>query len=205
MSLSQRLNLDFCFQGQTLPWQGYFQAFEMHKSITEKASQAVFSFLGVPMDAIAKAALTANKNFQFRWGNGENRSIPHDYVIHSIDHLYHGDTAMVKLHLMDNRLHMMANSAFSSYPHKAFSDIVKDVAATYSHLPPAVVAPAKFVTNLIQTGVHHWAFLSALHREGANATADGSGNAVLHFSDGSSVTLIGVTVGSLDTTFFTGH
>lgn len=184
MSLSQNLSLTFSFKGTPLPWQGYFQAFEMHKSITEKAAQAVFSFLGVPMDAIAKAALQANKNFQFRWGNGQNRSIPHDYVIHSIDHLYHGDTAMVRLNLMDNRLHLMANSAFSSYPHKSFSDIVTDVAKSYSHLPPAVVAPAKFVTNLIQTGSHHWAFLSALYREGANSSSDGSSDYRLYFKGG---------------------
>ena len=184
MALTQQLNLNFSFKGQPLPWQSYFQAFEMHKSITEKASQAVISFLGVPMDAIAKAALSANKNFQFRWGNGDNLSIPHDYVIHSIDHIYQGDSAVVKLNLMDNRLHMMANSAFSSYPHQSFSDIVNSVAKTYSHLPPAVVAPAKFVTNLIQTGCHHWAFLSALYREGANAVADGSSDYRLFFKGG---------------------
>ena len=39
----------------------------------------------------------------------------------------------------------------------------------------------------------------------ANATADGGGNAVLHFSDGSSVTLLGVTLVSLTTSFFTTH
>jgi hypothetical protein len=39
----------------------------------------------------------------------------------------------------------------------------------------------------------------------AAATADGSGNAVLHLSDGSSVTLVGVTLASLNTTFFTTH
>src|ERR1700746_2301945 len=109
MSLSQKLDLCFSFQGHPVPWQSYFQAFEMHKGITEKASQAVFHFLGVPTDAIAKTSLAANKNFQFRWGNGSNRSIPHDYVIHSIDHTYLGDTAMVRLNLMDNRLHLMAN------------------------------------------------------------------------------------------------
>jgi hypothetical protein len=184
MSLTQSLNLSFSFQGSPLLWQNFFQAFEMHKSITEKASQAVFHFLGVPMDAIAKAALTANKNFQFRWGNGQNRSIPHDYVIHSIDHVYRGDSALVRLNLMDNRLHLMANSAFSSYPHQSFSDIVKSVAASYSHLPPAVVAADKFVTNLIQTGCHHWAFLSALHREGATSTADGSSDYRLFFKGG---------------------
>ena len=152
--------------------------------MTEKASQAVISFLGVPIDAIAKASLQANKNFQFRWGNGENLSIPHDYVIHSIDHLYQGDSAIIRLNLMDNRLHMMANSAFSSYPHQSFSDIVSSVAKTYSHLPPAVVEPAKFITNLVQTGCHHWAFLSALYREGANATADGASDYRLFFKGG---------------------
>ena len=39
----------------------------------------------------------------------------------------------------------------------------------------------------------------------AGATADGGGNAVLHLSDGSSVTLVGVTLASLNTTFFTTH
>ena len=39
----------------------------------------------------------------------------------------------------------------------------------------------------------------------AGATADGGGNAVLHLSDGSSVTIIGVTLASLNTTFFTTH
>jgi hypothetical protein len=184
MALTQQLNLNFAFEGKPLPWQSYFQAFEMFKSMTEKASQAVFSFLGVPVDAIAKASLAANKNFQFRWGNGENRSIPHDYVIHSIDHIYQGDAATVKLNLMDNRLHMMANSAFSSYPHQSFSDIVKSVAGSYSHLPPAVVEPAKFLTNLVQTGCHHWAFLSALHREGANASSDGASDYRLFFKGG---------------------
>ena len=184
MSLDQNLSLSFSFQGSTVPWQSYFQAFEMHKSITEKASQAVFHFLGVPADAIAKAALQANKNFQFRWGNGENRSIPHDYVIHSIDHVYQGDSALVRLNLMDNRLHLMANSAFTSYPHQSFSDIVTSVAKTYSHLPPAVVTPAKFVTNLIQTGCHHWAFLSALYREGATASSNGSSDYRLFFKGG---------------------
>ena len=156
----------------------------MFKSTSEKASQAVFSFLGVPPDAIARAALQANKNFQFRWGNGANRSIPHDYVIHSIDHIYRGDSATVKLNLMDNRLHMMANSAFSSYPHKSFSDIVTDVAGSYSHLPPAVVEPSKYVTNLIQTGSHHWAFLSALYREGANSVSSGASDYRLYFRGG---------------------
>jgi hypothetical protein len=156
----------------------------MHKSITEKASQAVFHFLGVPMDAIAKAALAANKNFSFSWGNGTNRSIPHNYVVHSIDHSYLGDTAFVRLNLIDNRVHMMANSAFSSYPHQSFPDIVKAVSSTYSHLPPAVVAPAKFVTNLIQTGCHHWAFLSALYREGCTAVNDGASDFRLFFKGG---------------------
>src|ERR1700745_4098396 len=183
-SLTQRLDLSFAFEGQQLPWQSYFQSFECFKSISEKASQVVFSFLGVPMDAISKAALQANKNFQFRWGNGDNRSIPHDYVIHSIDHTYQGDSATVKLNLMDNRLHLMSNSAFSSYPHKFFSDIVTAGTGTYSHLPAAVVKPAKFVTNLIQTGSHHWAFLSALHREGATALADGSSDYRLFFKGG---------------------
>ena len=164
-----------------MPWQGYFQAFEMHKSITEKASQAVLHFLGVPMDAIAKAALQANKNFQFRWGNGDNRSIPHDYVIHSIDHLYQGDTALIRLNLIDNRVHLMANSAFSSYPHQSFSDIVKTVAATYSHLPPTVVAADKFVTNLI-TSCHHWAFLR--YSPGGGHLADGSSDYRLYFKGG---------------------
>jgi hypothetical protein len=184
MPFPQQLNLNFAFQGQPLPWSGYFQAFEMFKSITEKASQAVFHFLGVPADAIAKAALKANKNLQFSWANGANRSIPHDYVIHSMDHLYSGDNALVRLNLIDNRVHMMANSAFSSYPHQSFSDIVKTVAGTYSHLPPAVVTPAKFVTNLVQTGSHHWAFLSALYREGANALSDGSSDYRLFFKGG---------------------
>src|ERR1700741_4851297 len=181
---AQQLDLSFACGGNSVPWQGYFQAFEMFKSTSEKASQAVFSFLGVPPDAIARAALQANKNFQFRWGNGANRSIPHDYVIHSIDHIYRGDSATVKLNLMDNRLHMMANSAFSSYPHKSFSDIVSQVAGSYSHLPPAVVEPAKFVTNLIQTGSHHWAFLSAFYREGANAVSNGASDYRLFFKGG---------------------
>ena len=180
----QKLDLNFSFQGAPLPWSGYFQAFEMFKSITDKASQAVFHFLGVPADAIAKASLAANKNFQFSWGNGANRSIPHNYVIHSIDHLYHGDSAVVRLNLMDNRLHLMANAAFSSYPHQSFSDIVKSISSTYSHLPPAVVAPTKLVTNLIQTGCHHWAFLSALYREGCTALADGASDYRLFFKGG---------------------
>src|SRR5215471_551989 len=154
----QKLDLSFAFEGQNLPWQNYFQGFEIFKTISEKASQGIFTFLGVPSDAFSNASLQANKNFQFRWGNGENRSIPHDYVIHSIDQRYQGDSALVRLNLMDNRLHMMANSAFSSYPHQPFSDIVKNVAGTYSHLPPAVVQPSKLVTNLTQTGSHHWAF-----------------------------------------------
>jgi hypothetical protein len=39
----------------------------------------------------------------------------------------------------------------------------------------------------------------------ASATQDGSGNAVLHLNDGSSITLIGVAVASLNTGFFTTH
>jgi hypothetical protein len=37
----------------------------------------------------------------------------------------------------------------------------------------------------------------------AVATADGSGNAVLHLSDGSNITLVGVPIGQLNTSFFT--
>jgi Ca2+-binding RTX toxin-like protein len=39
----------------------------------------------------------------------------------------------------------------------------------------------------------------------ASATADGSGNAVVHLSDGSSITLLGVSLGSLNASFFTSH
>jgi Ca2+-binding RTX toxin-like protein len=39
----------------------------------------------------------------------------------------------------------------------------------------------------------------------ATASADGSGNAVVHLSDGSSVTLLGVSVASLNSSFFTSH
>ena len=39
----------------------------------------------------------------------------------------------------------------------------------------------------------------------ATATADAGGNAVLHLNDGSSVTLLGVSVASLNSSFFTTH
>jgi hypothetical protein len=109
--------------------------------------------------------LRANKNFEFRWGNPPNMSIPHNYVIHGIDQSYECDTSIVRLNLIDNRVHLQANSAFSAYPHKSFSEIVKDVAGTYKNLPPAVVAEVKHLTDLTQTGSNHWAFLSALQRE----------------------------------------
>lgn len=184
MSLTQSLDLSFAFQGSAVPWQSYFQGFEMFKSMTDKASQAVFTFLGVPSDAIASTGLQKQKNFQFRWGNGDNRSIPHDYVIHSVDQTYRGDSASVRLNLIDNRVHLMANSGFTSYAHKSFSDIVTTIAGNYSHLPSAVVEPAKYVTNLIQTGCHDWAFLSAIHREGANAVSDGASDYRLFWKGG---------------------
>jgi hypothetical protein len=181
---AQKIALQFTFEGQTLDWDRYFQAFEMRKSISEKASQAVFTFLGVPMDLVAKSSLRANKNLEFGWGNPPNMSIPHNYVIHGIDQSYEGDTSIVRLNLIDNRVHLQADSAFSAYPHKSFSEIVKDVAGTYKNLPPAVVAEAKHLTNLTQTGSNHWVFLSALQREGANSKGDSSTDYRLFFKGG---------------------
>jgi hypothetical protein len=180
----QNLFLNFGLEGQNLPWQNNFQSFEMVKSISEKASQAVFSFYGVTNDDLMKEAIQANKNFTFRWGNGGNLSIPHNYVIHSADQKYLGDGVHLKLNLIDNRVHMMGNSAFCSYPNMPFHDIVAKIASNFPHLPPAITEPTKFLTNVCQTGNHYWAFLSALQREGCKATKDGSSDYRLYFKGG---------------------
>jgi hypothetical protein len=39
----------------------------------------------------------------------------------------------------------------------------------------------------------------------ANSTQDGSGNVVVHLSDGSNITLVGVSKAQLDTSYFSSH
>ncbi len=170
--------------GGPLPWSPYLQSFEMKKSITDEPSRAVCTFHGISQEQIAKAALAINQNLQFRWGTGSNVSIPHNYVIHNIDLKYVGDRSLIKLHLMDCRLHMMSNSAFSAYPHKSFSDIVSAVGSSYNKLPAPVVKQDKYMKDVLQTGSHHWAFLSALKKEGCKSTSNGDSDYRLYFRGG---------------------
>ena len=157
---------------------------QMHKSVDDSADVGTLVFYGMTQEDISKAALSANKNLQFRWGNGTNMSIPHEYVVHAVDVKYHGDASTVTLHLIDNRVHMMANSGFTAFPHKSFSEIVSAVAKSFSHLPAAVVQADKYVTEVLQTGCSHWAFLTALKREGAQAASTLASDFNLYFKGG---------------------
>lgn len=170
--------------GTALPWRSFFQAFEIRKSIDEKTDLAVLTFIGVSADAIGKAALGTAKSLTFKWGNGQNVSIPHVYVIMSVDTKYTGNHAMVRVHLCDHRVHMMANSAFSAYPHQNFASIVNTVAGSYKGLPAPVVRQDKSTTQVLQTGANHWSFLNALRTEGAVSQDSGISDYRLYFRGG---------------------
>jgi hypothetical protein len=180
----QNLLLQFSVNGQNLPWAPYFQSFEMRKSITDTADLATLTFLGMDQESIAKAALQANQNLTFTWANGSNTSIPHNYVIHAVDIQYIGDRAWTKINLVDNRVNLMSNSAFTGYPNMSFSQIVSQVASSYSNLAAPVVVADKFLTNVLQTGATHWSFLSALKREGTRAASTGASDYRLYFRGG---------------------
>ena len=180
----QSLSRTFSVDGAELPWAAYFQSLQVAKSITDHPDRAILHFLGMSPEAVQKAALAANKNLQFKWGNGNNQSIPHSYVIHAVDTQYIGTKAMARIHLIDSRVHLMANSAFSSYPHQSFSQIVSSVVKSYSGLPAPVVRADKYIADVLQTGSHHWAFLSALKREGCKASDTGNSDYRLFFRGG---------------------
>lgn len=184
MGSSLLLTTSFSANGQNLPWSNAFQSFQMMKSIGDEADRAVWQFWGLSQEAIAKAALSVNQMLSFQWANGDNQSIPHSYVIHSIDVKYLQQQALCTLHLMDCRLHMMANSAFSSFPHQSFSQIVSSIASSYSQLPAAIVRADKYIADVLQTGSHHWGFLSALKKEGCKAQDNGDSDYRLFFRGG---------------------
>lgn len=169
----QSLYKSFSFGGQTLPWNNYFQKLELLKSMNEDVSRGILTFVGVSPEMISKAALQASQNLKFKWGTGNNLSIPHEYVIHSIDVKYMGQMAVCALHLMDCRLHLMANSGFSAFPHQSFSQIVSSITQGYNKLPAAVVKADKYIQDVLHTGSNHWAFLSALKREGTKSQDKG--------------------------------
>jgi hypothetical protein len=180
----QALFRTFSVNGAALPWAPFFQSLQIAKSITDHPDRAILHFIGISPEAIAKAALAAQKNLQFRWGHGPNVSIPHSYVIHTVDLQYLGQKAMARLHLIDSRVHLMANSAFSSYPHQSFSQIVQSIAKSYSGLLAPVVRADKYIADILQTGANHWAFLSALKREGCKANDNGDSDYRLYFRGG---------------------
>jgi len=180
----QSLFRSFAVDGAALPWAPFFQSLQIAKSITDHPDRAILHFIDLAPEAIAKAALAASKNLTFRWGNGPNQSIPHSYVIHAVDLLYQGAKAMARVHLIDSRVHLMANSAFSSFPHQSFSQIVSSIIGSYSNLPAAVVRADKYIADVLHTGASHWAFLSALKREGCKASDNGDSDYRLFFRGG---------------------
>jgi hypothetical protein len=183
-STSGALLRTFSVNGNPLPWAPFFQSLQVAKSITDHADRAILHFIGMSPETIAKAALAANKNLTFRWGNGGNVSIPHSYVIHTVDLQYIQNQAMARIHLIDSRVHLMANSAFSSFPHQSFSQIVQSIAKSYSGFPAAVVRADKYIADVLHTGSNHWAFLSALKREGCKASDNGDSDYRLYFRGG---------------------
>jgi hypothetical protein len=174
----------FSVNGNSLPWAPYFQSLQVAKSITDHADRAILHFIGMSPETIAKAALAANQNLKFQWGNGSNVSIPHSYVIHTVDLQYIQNQAMARIHLIDSRVHLLANSAFSSFPHQSFSQIVSSITKSYSGFPAAVVRADKYIADVLHTGSNHWAFLSALKREGCKAADNGDSDYRLFFKGG---------------------
>jgi hypothetical protein len=174
----------FAVNGKPLPWAPFFQSLQVAKSITDHADRAILHFIGMAPEVIAQAALAVNANLTFRWGSGPNVSIPHSYVIHTVDLQYIQNQAMARIHLIDSRVHLMANSAFSSFPHHSFSQIVSAIAKSYAALPAAIVRADKYIADVLHTGAHHWAFLSALKREGCVAADNGDSDYRLYFRGG---------------------
>lgn len=115
--------------------------------------------------------LTNGSDIAFRWGYDKNiMSHWHHYALLNADIDVQANQSTVVLTLCDYSIHLRTNSCFASYIQNRQSEIVTQIASSYSLLPASVVKTSAVPQDYYQHGETDWDFLV---RNCADAISEG--------------------------------